>query len=73
MNPGDLSTRPDPGTRSVDWASGVMLGIAVVVAFLSFLWPLLVAPSAALDGNALSPFIFAVLLPVLQMNKGIVP
>ena len=67
---------PDPSKRSVDWASGVMLGIAVVVAFLSFLWPLLVAPSAALDGNALSPFVFAVLLPIVigivvsQLSRG---
>lgn len=68
-------SRPGPG-RDVDWASGSMLGLAVVVAFLAFFWPLLVAPSATLDGNALSPFIFAALLPIVigivvsQLSRG---
>lgn len=42
-----------------------MLAVAVVIAFLAFFWPLLVVPSATLDGNTLSPFIFAVLLPIV--------
>lgn len=66
---------PGTGTR-FDWASGIMLAVAVVIAFLAFFWPLLVVPSATLDGNTLSPFIFAVLLPIVigivvsQLSRG---
>ena len=81
MNPRGLepvpgAKRPDRVESNVDWTSGLMLGLVVVVALLSFLWPLLVVPSAALDGNALSPFIFAVLLPIVigivvsQLSRG---
>lgn len=59
-----------------DWASPVMLALTAVVGLLAFTWPLLVAPSAALDGNSQSPFVFAAILPVVigiavsQLSRG---
>ena len=49
----------------VDGVSAAMLTLAAVAGLLAFTWPLFVVPSATLDGNAQSPFVFAVLLPVL--------
>ena len=48
-----------------DRVSVAMLTIAGLAGLLAFIWPLIVAPAATLDGNSQSPFIFAVLLPVL--------
>ncbi|MFT3887462.1 MAG: ECF transporter S component [Arachnia sp.] len=53
-----------------------MLVLAVMLSVLAFCWPLVVAPSATLDGNALSPFVFALLLPLVigivvsQLSQG---
>lgn len=52
-------------TRRFDAVSAVMLAVAGLAGLLAFTWPLLVAPSATLDGNTQSPFVFAALLPVL--------
>lgn len=49
----------------VDWVSVTMLGLAGLAGLLAFTWPLLVVPSATLDGSSQSPFVFAALLPVL--------
>lgn len=53
-----------------------MLALVVLVSLLAFTWPLLVAPSATLDGNSQSPFLFAAILPVVigiavtQLSRG---
>ncbi len=45
--------------------SVVMLGIAGVMALMAFCWPLLISPGAALQGNSLTPLVFALILPVV--------
>nr|WP_231979651.1 hypothetical protein [Tessaracoccus coleopterorum] len=47
----------------IDRVSATMLTVAAIAGLLAFTWPLLVVPSAALDGNSQSPFVFAILLP----------
>lgn len=70
-----LPERPRP-PRRLDATSALMLSLTSVIAALAFLWPLLVTPSAALDGNSLSPFVFAALLPMVigiivsQLSRG---
>ena len=48
-----------------DLVSVLMLSLAALAGALAFCWPLIVVPSASLDGNTQSPFVFAALLPVL--------
>ena len=62
--------------RRLDAASAAILGLTTLITLVAFLWPLLVTPSAALDGNSLSPFVFAALLPLVigivvsQLSRG---
>lgn len=49
----------------VNKVSATMLTVAALCGLLAFTWPLFVVPSATLDGNSQSPFVFAILLPVL--------
>lgn len=64
--------------RRIDWAGVIMLVLTAVVSLLAFAWPLIVAPSAALDGNSQSPFVFAALLPIViaivvsQLSRGVI-
>ena len=64
--------------RTTDWAGALMLILTAVVSLLAFAWPLIVAPSAALDGNSQSPFVFAALLPIViaivvsQLSRGVI-
>lgn len=53
------------GGARLDPTSALMLVVTSVIAAMAFFWPFFVVPSASLDGNSLSPFIFVVLLPVV--------
>lgn len=63
-------------TRRIDLPSAVMLALVAVASLLAFTWPLIVTPSASLDGNSQSPFVFAIILPVVigimvtQLTRG---
>ncbi|GAA3866183.1 ECF transporter S component [Tessaracoccus defluvii] len=48
-----------------DLTSTAMLTLAGAAGLLAFVWPLIVAPAATLDGNSQAPFVFALLLPVM--------
>ena len=45
--------------------SVVMLVIAGVMSLLAFCWPLIIKPGAGLQGSALTPLIFALILPLV--------
>ncbi|MDO5736463.1 MAG: ECF transporter S component [Propionibacteriaceae bacterium] len=45
--------------------STAVLGVAALIGLIAFVWPLFVAPGAALDNNSQGPLIFALLLPIV--------
>lgn len=45
--------------------STAMLGIAALIGVVAFVWPLFVAPGAALDNSSQGPLVFTLLLPVV--------
>lgn len=45
--------------------STVVLAVAALIGLVAFVWPLFVAPGAALDNSSQGPLVFALLLPVV--------